>query len=172
MFKIQFHKNNENNEPFKKLKFIFTLLITPISPCTKILSDTYTITTSLKCKISKNVEKHRAIVFKHFKWKMEILSKNRHFKYNSNQFVFEIQSITVNLTAKIFQNSPKQTRHTLVLWEVKGSNFRATQACPRSGRDRDTAEVKSPRTPANEIHGCPVHSLSMVMLVHLADGDR
>lgn len=106
MFKIQFHKNNENNELFKKLKFIFTLLITPIFPCTKILSDTYTITTSLKCKISKNVEKHRAIVFKHFKWKMEILSKNRHFKYNSNQFVFEIQSITVNLTAKIFQNSP------------------------------------------------------------------
>lgn len=60
-----------------------------------------------------------------------------------------------------------------VLREVKGSNFRAAQACPRSGRDRDTAEVKSPRTPANEIHGCPVqHSLSMVMLVHLADGDR
>lgn len=93
MFKIQFHKNNENNELFKKLKFIFTLLITPISPCTKILSDTYTITTSLKCKISKNVEKHRAIVFKQFKWKMEILSKNRYFKYNSNQVICVRNSI-------------------------------------------------------------------------------
>lgn len=91
--------------------------------------------------------------------------------YNSNQVICVRNSINNRESHR--QNPSKFSKtNTLVLWEVKGSNFRATQACPRSGRDRDTAEVKSPRTPANEIHGCPVHSLSMVMLVHLADGDR
>lgn len=88
--------------------------------------------------------------------------------------MFEIQLITEFKNPSKFSKRNAVESRSNILWEVKGSNFRATQACPRSGRDRDTAEVKSPRTPANEIHGCPVqqHSLSMVMLVHLADGDR
>lgn len=94
MFKIQFHKNNENNELFKKLKFIFTLLITPISPCTKILSDTYTITTSLKCKIQKCRETSRnRIQTIQMENGNSIEKQTLQIDYNSNQVICVRNSI-------------------------------------------------------------------------------